>query len=392
MRYKDALYGDVLISPLMYELSESSRMLRLREISQGVLPPDCLTRPIPSRYEHGMGAAHLALCALLHSRQKLGRYELLFVLAAMLHDAGNTGLSHLNEHFLKQLFKMDGESFLRVLLEGSDTARIIAKCGYTLDEVVQFVTGKLRPYSVALHGSLDVDNLDNVLRYLYTATGVRGYDAEHIASLYRFDPVIGWYMHDDGSALEQVRAWKDMRRAVYALIYEKAHLSAAAMVYQAVDLAVEHGEIGLDYFKLTDDGCLAYLYDCNPDSKYLVGQVLKHERFEQIFARISRERGSNLAKLCQAKDRFGEPDARKQVETMITERFGIPRRSFCCYAATGRDERRVTLPLISHGGNCRTDGDKVKPPHRLFVYLDPASMQYEDRIVRYMEEQFPADV
>ncbi len=274
MIYHDWLYGKWELPDFIEKIVHTKPMIRLRAISQASGPACFLPINIPSRFQHCLGACFLAFEALKYNRN-FSDYGILLPLSALLHDAGNPPFSHLSEPFLKEITGKDGESFLENILDGSDTEKIIRDLGIASEAVVRFVTGEMFPFSNILHGSLDLDNLDNISRF-NKSTGMASehdYDAPRIASAFRF--MNGkWALL--GSVFSEAKKWQKARKLAYKTIYTFPHLDAAIMLYRAVELAFLEEELKYDFFLQDDYGAVAYLLKrCNKRTRKLVDRFLR---------------------------------------------------------------------------------------------------------------------
>lgn len=116
MLYKDLLYGQMEIPDFIKEFFWTKEITRLRDISLLVLPQHfTLHGPMPNRFQHSVGVARLAMAVC--EKKEFRHLKESLLLASLLHDAGNSPFSHLGEHFQKELFGKDGESFLEIILE-----------------------------------------------------------------------------------------------------------------------------------------------------------------------------------------------------------------------------------------------------------------------------------
>ncbi len=206
MRHEDALYGTWEIPEILHEFIGTPEIQRLHGISQDVLPRGLVPWKMASRFEHSMGVARLASLVIRENKEQLTQQQQeMLLLAALYHDAGNAALSHLSEPFLKALTGKDGESFLEERLHESVSASLMQRHQIAIHDVVRMVTGKAAPLSKVLNGSIDVDNLDNVGRYWFTAhSGEVLFLAQLIASSYRLQDngwasvVFAWRRREDG--------------------------------------------------------------------------------------------------------------------------------------------------------------------------------------------------
>jgi HD superfamily phosphohydrolase len=359
-----------------------------------VLPLSCMVLPVPSRYEHCIGVAHLAhLAVLANSGKRISRLYLRLIIAALLHDAGNSALSHLGEPFLFWQTGMNGESYLRVMLHGTRTAKILERLGITIEMIVKLVTGtgQTASFGELVHGSMDVDNLDNVLRWHFaTSGGVRLVDSELIARAFRRG-YGGWYLDDpDGRIFAEAQRWKQARRAVYAEIYSEPHLAGAAMIYHAVDLAYEAGQIQREFFHLQDEQALRYLSKRNSISRGIIQKAQAHRWFQRVYALETTDAQSKISKLCATKQEFGVTRQRRKVEDMVRAATGVPREAFCIYAGAGKDSRKIELHFRgSEGSKGRYDTDDAIPINRMIAYVDPDYVsRYGESINAALTKQF----
>ena len=101
MRYYDPLYDiEWTLPPFIEKIVHTKEMARLRNIVQGIMPNNLnVLGPLPSRFQHGMGVCFLAQEVVRNNRDKLGGFDMLLPISALLHDAGNPPFSHLSEPF-----------------------------------------------------------------------------------------------------------------------------------------------------------------------------------------------------------------------------------------------------------------------------------------------------
>ncbi len=351
MRYYDTVYnrhcnGGWDIPPILERLCHTVEAVRAREITQAVMP-NYLTihGPIPSRFQHGMGVAFLTW-AMLRKNPILADYSNLFLASALMHDWGLSCLSHLPEYFLKKLTGMDGESFLKYVLESSgDAINVLKEFDIDYRNVVRIVTGNFGPSGAVLKGPMDLDNLDNVLRYALAAS-CRGKKPNviEIATSFRFNGE-EWVLLD--RCLNSVRRWQAARNAVYSLLYKQPHLSPAMMIFRAIDLAYREGQIGVDFFLAGDDEALTYLTDCNDRTSTLVQRAICWNWYEEVFALELPYATSVIGDLA------GDSGNRGAIADFICDELGLEPEDVCVYVGKGKEKRQVTVPFVS------ADGEKI---------------------------------
>ncbi len=376
MHYHDALYGDVSLPDVIGELADTPEVQRLHHISQDTIPRKCIPWGAVSRFEHSMGVCSLSTLVL--QRNPLPEREArLLPIAALLHDAGNPCFSHLTEPFLKELTGKDGESFLEETLHNTTADAILDAEGFSLEEVVRWVTGYAKPLSLVLNGTMDIDNLDNVNRYWFTArNGEILFDAPSIASSFIFNQTTQAWELDD-RCFAETEKWQDARGKVYGLVYGDPHQNACMMLYRAVAIAFARGEIQKWFFHLTDNEALEYLgSQCNPNSSRLAKRVAYRVWHKEVFSIETTAPSPRLRKFC-------EPwDARTIIADHLCKELHLPLRAICAYVGKGKDKRRIELPFVDKHGVRRFDHDRHDPIYRVKIYIDPEFEITEEEIER----------
>lgn len=234
MKFNDRIYGPIELPPLAQELAESCPvLLRLREVRMANIPfASYPSFANVSRFEHSLGVAHLAW--RFAQSQRLPEDEALaLVLAGLYHDGASPAFGHLYEEMLVE-GGFDHELALVELLTGTSElhgradAQIflgrrcrlqvklpLAEAGTPLScqGISQILAGK-HPLSPAIVGSVDLDNVDNVLR----AASAMGIVAEGLVHPYE---VLADLAIEDGKVRRAdnggggIARWQDVRRRLY---------------------------------------------------------------------------------------------------------------------------------------------------------------------------------
>jgi HD superfamily phosphohydrolase len=363
MLYNDQLYGEVRLPWFIEDLAATPQIQRLRNISQDCLPQSCVPWwKLPSRFEHDMAVAALS-CSVAENNNLGERLSSLLAISSLLHDAGNAGLSHLGEPFLRQMTGKDGESFLGEMLRSTPASTLVESLGFSLEEVVAFVTGNTKPYSLILNGSMDIDNLDNVARYWFAASGGEIlFNAPLIAKSYSFT---GMEWRLPIGVLPDARQWQLARQAVYGLVYGD-HLVPAMMVYRALYLAYVWKQVPKDFFRLDDVGAIEFLRDCNNESAELINRAVAHNWHRQVF---NLETITPSQKLKGLADKYW--NARSIVADYIREQVKLPHSAICAYVGRGRDKRRIDVPFVVGNGEMYRDKENHDPIYRVRIFVAP---------------------
>ncbi len=253
---KDVLYGNMVLPKFVVILSETELMQRLRWLSQDVLPNVLLDYgSMATRFEHSLGVAYL-MSLVIGSNPALNSVAPSLITAALFHDAGNPGFSHLFENFLEASTGVRAEGYLQQVVN-TRLKELWKQYGVDPEIVFNLVAGTAQPLSGIISGSIDVDNIDNVLRYNHHAMcGGPLYNAKTIAQDFF------WNKGEWTLPVEQypeVVKWQECRRAVYAKIYEPAHLIPSQMLYRAAEFAHVDGDLTPSFYRFTDAQAFVFL-------------------------------------------------------------------------------------------------------------------------------------
>lgn len=376
MEIFDPIYGQWKVPTELVPLVQSSLAVRARGITMGTVPNPCMPiGPLPSRFGHGLGVMYLA--GIVESVNKLSSDEaLLMKVAAMMHDWGNPPGAHLFERLLKKLLGFDGETFLQEMLaRHKDTEACLRVLGLDSDSVCSMVNG-VGKFSKIVHGSMDIDNLDNLARAQFHMR-IQGaqFDPVFIAECFRyqFEAGEGWSLQGDhlsGALPRQIELWKAARRKVYNFIYSKPHLVIGAMLLSAGYYALEDGFIDREFFYLNDEQALAYLYKIpSIRCKQLVNDVLQWRWHQQI---VSYQTDSPSARLKELSNNW---ENRILLAEKFARKFKLNPCDVTIFVGSGRMERLIDLPLRENS-IVRIGWDSVLPEiYRIQVNVYPAYAQ-----------------
>ncbi|MEM3085744.1 MAG: HD domain-containing protein [Halobacteria archaeon] len=160
---RDPLYGYIRVDPLLRELLDTPALQRLRRIRQLGFAHLVYPGANHTRFEHALGASHLASLFPLGRREHL-REE--FRVAALLHDAGHGPYSHASEGVF---LRWTGRSHEEVP-PGPGVEEALEARGLSPGAVRSHLRGRT-PLGRALSSELDVDRMDYLVRDAYY-TGV----------------------------------------------------------------------------------------------------------------------------------------------------------------------------------------------------------------------------
>jgi hypothetical protein len=160
---KDPVHGYVEVEDFALALLDSPPLQRLRYIRQ--LGFSYLVYPGANhtRFEHSLGTMFLADVAA----RRFGLSDedrTLVVAAGLLHDIGHGPFSHASEPLMEQFLHTTHDDIERVVSRG--TGALLQEHGVDPEELCRVVKGKHR-LSGIIHGDLDVDRMDYLLRDAY---------------------------------------------------------------------------------------------------------------------------------------------------------------------------------------------------------------------------------
>lgn len=267
---RDPLWNNIRLDPLALALLETPVVQRLRYVRQLGLAFLVYPGATHSRFEHALGAWHLAGVALrlLEERGALegidARAQQIVRAAALLHDVGHYPFSHA----LEEIGVTDHEQVAYPLITSGPAARVLrdALGDSAPEEVFALITGRSTDALQGLiSGSLDLDKIEYLKRDA-TMCGVPygEIDVDRLLNSLvivqtpdRTTRMIG--VHEKGlSALESLLFAKyQMYRNVY---WHHAVRSATAMYKRLVAVALDSGHVAADTVaQFTDEGLLVHL-------------------------------------------------------------------------------------------------------------------------------------
>jgi hypothetical protein len=161
---KDPVHGYVEVEDFSLSLLDSPQLQRLRYIKQ--LGFSYLVYPGANhtRFEHSLGTMFLADVA----SRRFGLPDderMLVIAAALLHDIGHGPFSHASEPLMEELLDRTHDD-IRFLVAGQELETLLRSAGIDGGELCSMVQGTHR-LSGIIHGDLDVDRMDYLLRDAY---------------------------------------------------------------------------------------------------------------------------------------------------------------------------------------------------------------------------------
>lgn len=338
----DRLYGRIELPDVVAKLITTPEAARLSDISLSAVPPRTLLVGVAaSRLEHSLGVAHLAY--LLGQREEFVDQALDITVACLAHDIGSTPFSHVSEHFLKQVTGLSHEQYASKVLLDSQFAEIALQYGANIDRVVAMIAGELPPTSDVVAGSIDLDNLDNTIRYGLSLGLLQNieYDPRVLANSYRLGTT-GICLE---TTLDEILKWERVRQKVYSFVYGHENLSAGSMLHYALFEAYLHEELDHKFFRMTDNDALYFLLNkSNPLTQLLVSRALRFQTYQPIFSYQTTTPSGSLGAASQTF--LG----RTALADELSEELGIGKGDITTTIAKMRNSRQIHLPIHTPDG------------------------------------------
>ncbi|HVL86921.1 MAG TPA: HD domain-containing protein [Candidatus Thermoplasmatota archaeon] len=314
-RLRDPVHDYVLLDDLALALVDRPEFQRLRNVRQ--LGTVHLVYPGAnhSRFEHCVGAHHLARMAT--EELSLPERDAAHVRAAvLLHDVGHGPFSHLSEEIVK---RETGRGHVRIgcdLLLDGPLGDVLRDHGLEPARVAELVAGK-GELGKLVSGELDVDRMDYLARDSHYTGVTVGLDVERIVSK------LLWTkgrlaLHEEGLAAAETLLVT--RFLMYTAVYFHHTCRAAEMMLrQAIDAALAEGLLsGEELSRMDDVALLARLRSGADASRRWLARVeerrLHKLAFEATFAQAGRD----------AIARHGGHDGRRRLEAALASEAGVP--------------------------------------------------------------------
>ncbi|MBA3889441.1 MAG: HD domain-containing protein [Gemmatimonadaceae bacterium] len=274
---RDPVWNNVRIDPLALQLVATPAFQRLRYVRQLGLAHLVYPGATHTRFEHALGAYHLARRAigLLEERREVERLAAdecdVTRVAALLHDVGHYPFSHA----LEEIGALHHEEVARPLvIEGPVAAALTGALGTDAPaRIMALIRGESSsPLQGLISGSFDLDKLDYLKRDAFMC-GV-SYGAIDVDRLLHSLVVLD--VHDRGGATREIGLVEKGLAALESLLFAKYQMyrnvywhhavrSATAMYKRLVADALNLGSLDAATLAgFTDEGILHALGDRSP--------------------------------------------------------------------------------------------------------------------------------
>ena len=276
---KDPIHGYIRFSETERSVMDTRPVQRLRRLRQLAGSEFVYPAANHSRFEHVLGAMHLAgtLSEVLPTHLTAHDQEQMR-LAALLHDIGHGPFSHVFEPLVVRHLKKTHEDFVPWLVTETEVADRLDKAGFNPGQIGLLAVGRLRdrkrPYlDQIISSSVDIDKMDFIVRdSFHTGAGYGSVDVNRL--LYTMD-VINGNLSVDGRAVATLESFLLARLESFRTIYfHRASRAVQIMIVQALEVAKD--ELNLlsfdkpdDYLRLDDYKVWTDLKQCKKSRKLM---------------------------------------------------------------------------------------------------------------------------
>lgn len=308
-RFFDPLYGRTSLNAWEADLMRAPEVQRLRNIRMCNINSLLMTGASEvSRFEHSLGVVRLAK-EWAFAAKATDDEAIVLSAAAMLHDiktgpfghsleytlADNPRLSELQHQRIDQ--SPENDFFQRTRANISYLGAQFAardKLGNLWPAVARTIAGE-GPLGPLINSSIDLDNIDNVVRLAYHM-GIATRDDTRLAiSLAKDIRVELGGLSITSPSISFVKRWQSLRHRLYRyLLHDWAEFSAKGMLTKAIEVATDAGIIGTDSWILTDNGLLQTLINDSIGEHQEIGTIIKRLMLAQLYRPVSLLRGRGV--------------------------------------------------------------------------------------------------
>ncbi|MCS7079617.1 MAG: HD domain-containing protein [Chloracidobacterium sp.] len=364
---RDAVHGDMAFSADEVRLLDTRAMQRLRGIKQLGLSSLVYPSAVHTRFEHSLGACHLA-GRIIDSLEQKGVYRFTederrrIRAMALLHDITHVPFGHTFEDERRIAPRHDADAARLDAILDDDLGWELERQGLLATVRAHLTDGVARtPDDDFLHdifaGTICADLLDYLRRDARFCGLTVDYDDRLFTLFTRLGGRLaldlqrhGRFRHD---ALSEVVQVLRMRYLLTERVYfHHAKIAAGAMLSKALEMAIAAGRFRYaDLFHLRDDVFLYVLRQQTadlPEVRRLLADIECRRLYKPIF--WTTRDGIREEELADLKRRFYEnaDGARAQLETELCEAVGMPQGSVIVYCPSpdmSLKEADVTVQL-----------------------------------------------
>src|SRR3989449_4429711 len=360
---RDAVHGDIEMSPLEVELMDTPEFQRMRGIKQ--LGTACLVFPsaVHTRFEHSLGTswmAHRMIESIRRSETISAEDENLIRVSALLHDITHIPFGHTLEDERRVLPRHDkDEERVDYFLRGSNVGRILKREGLQ-DAVIATLKGDDTYHSDIVGGAISADLLDYLRRDTYFCGLSQYYDPRVFESFTLDSGRLVMNLEKNGMLrLDALSELVNLLRIRYTLservYFHHTKVSSGAMISKAVELALREGLSVQELRTLRDETLiwmLRELYTRNATVAHLLNRLDSRQLYRACHV-LTTEIGEK--RRLEIVSRFHHDlEAREAAETTIARASGIRPHEIIIYCPSfGMSLAEAEVPARWEGGGIR---------------------------------------
>lgn len=366
----DRLYGRIELTDDDLRLLQTKEFSRLKDLSLSAAPPRTIMAVVcASKAEHSIGTYHLAKIATRDANIRF---------AALAHDFGTPPFSHVSESFMKMILGVDHEEFVdEFISEGSQFRKELKRQGADPVKVSKLIKGQFKPESDFINGSIDLDNLDNSLRY-GLSMGIfqdKIYSPERLARSFSYE---NSEVYLKSGCEDDLLGWEFCRKRVYGYVYSPQNLASGSMLWRAIYFAQKEGEIDKEFFKKTDSQAFYDLIHSNQKAKSLMEKLERWQHYKSLINFQSEDIPEG------AKPFFLDPLQRGILADQIAEEVRIKQEQICIYMGKDKGFKKIGLRIE---GSENYFSSILKPTWLFKVFIDPEISDKSEAIKKLTKEK-----
>jgi len=299
-RIYDPLYGLIELNDLEYKILLTPEIQRLRYVRLCNINSLLITGASEiSRFEHIVGVLKLTK-EWVKSNKLIDKYESQnLCIAAIMHDMLTGPFGHsvqyiFEDNEFENIFVHENLSlgsknkyyqdiFALTSFAGKQfqTEKILDKEQFLI--INDLIKGRGK-YGKLISGTIDFDNIDNVIRLGYHVGIANRKDAKAAVDLVKDINIKNNMLICSSKFITTIERWQKIRKRLYTiLLYDWADFSAKAMLTSAVEAAIQEGIMGLESWQLTDIELLNFLSDKSVGENQEISRLIKRIKTGELF-------------------------------------------------------------------------------------------------------------
>lgn len=313
VRVFDPLYGAVEIDPADKEIFFSPEVQRLRYVRLCNINSIFVTGASePNRFEHSLGVYHLAKEWARHHYFELEQNEARILrLAALLHDIQTGPFGHSFQYILEDN-KTDDVNFKHQDLEYGDSSKYHQSISanksfrgkqFRLSEqlkndwalISDTINGEGKLGSL-ISGSIDLDNIDNVIRLAMHLGIADKKDGLSILSFIEHLDIVDFQLVVSKKAVPFFEKWYAIRQKLYEyLLLDWGDFSAKGMLTKAIEESLIEKIVDIDDWILTDNGLITLLSEEGIGEYQYINQIINDLQVGNVYYPITMQFTSDIS-------------------------------------------------------------------------------------------------